>query len=144
MSPIGSKQGNHNMAIQYRRATPADLMTVTNLLRKLYGEHHTSAELLAENRANFANPSQAFFLAYDDCAAVGIAHAAIRREYVEGSHNDVCGYLEAIYTEPEYRGRGIARELAYECEKWAARNHCTLFASDCELDNIDSLPWPGW
>ena len=74
-----------------------DLITVTTLLRKLYGGHHTTQELIAENKVFLLDPTQAFFLAIDGDAAVGVAHVSVRREYVEGSNNDVCGYLEAVY-----------------------------------------------
>ena len=127
------------MPILYRKAGLPDLDLVTELLRKLYGEHHTTEELLAENKEFLSNATQVIFLAADGDVAVGVAHASIRREYVEGSHNDICGYLEAIYTEPGYRLNGIARSLVSECEKWSVQNRCTLFASDCELDNIDSF-----
>ena len=39
----------------------------------------------------------------------------------------------------EYRKNGFAAELLAECEKWAKERGCTEFASDCELDNVDSL-----
>jgi len=127
-----------NNLITYRQATKADINTVTALLCKLYGDHHTTEELLTENEAHFANPTQAFFLAFDGSLAVGVTHASVRREYVEGSLGDVCGYLEAVYTEPAYRNQGVARRLVAECEAWATENGCTMFASDCELDNTDS------
>ena len=127
------------MSIKYRQAELSDLNTVTELLRKLYDEHHTTEELFAENKEFLSGATQAMFLAYNEAATIGIAHASIRREYVEGAHNDICGYLEAVYTEPEYRRIGIARNLVVECEKWSVRNGCTLFASDCELHNTDSL-----
>ena len=132
------KGRNRSMPIQYRQATLDDLKTVTGLLRKLYAEHHTSGELLTENQELLSNPTQAMFLAFNGSDAIGVAHVSIRCEYVEGAHNDVCGYLEAIYIEPECRHQGIAKDLVAKCEKWSVRNDCTLFASDCELENIDS------
>ena len=89
------------MSIQYRQAGLSDLNTVTELLRKLYDEHHTTEELFAENKEHLSAATQAMFLAYYGTAAIGVAHAAVRREYVEGAHNDICGYLEAVYIEPE-------------------------------------------
>jgi aminoglycoside 6'-N-acetyltransferase I len=127
------------MIITYRQAHIADLNVVTDLLCKLYTGHHTDGEILAENRDLLTNPTQAIFLAYDGAAPVGVVHAAVRREYVEGAHDDVCGYLEAVYTEPEYRLRGIAKSLVAEYEKWARSQGCTVLASDCELDNTGSL-----
>jgi GNAT superfamily N-acetyltransferase len=127
------------MTFAIRRARLANLDTVTGLLRKLYAGHHTTGELLAENEILLTNPTQVMFLACDGARAVGVAHAAKRLEYVEGSHGDVCGYLEAIYVEPAYHRRGVAKALLDQCEKWALEQGCTMFASDCEVDNADSL-----
>jgi GNAT superfamily N-acetyltransferase len=127
------------MTIVYRRAHIEDLDVVTELFRKLYAERHTVGKILEENKLYLVNPTQAMFLAYDGEIPVGAAHAAKRVEYVEGSHGDICGYLEAVYTELEYRLRGVAKGLVAECEKWSLGQGCTMFASDCELENADSL-----
>ena len=39
----------------------------------------------------------------------------------------------------EFRHKGFAKEILSECEKWTKEKGCTEFASDCELDNEDSL-----
>lgn len=39
----------------------------------------------------------------------------------------------------EYRKQGIARELLSKCDKWAKEKGCLEFASDCELNNVQSL-----
>lgn len=39
----------------------------------------------------------------------------------------------------EYRKRGVARDMLEACQKWAKGQGCAEFASDCELDNEDSL-----
>jgi GNAT superfamily N-acetyltransferase len=109
------------------------------LLRKLYGDHRTTEELIEENKVYLTNSTHAFFLACDGETSAGVAHVAKRLEYMEGSHGDICGYLEAIYVELDYQQRGIARALVNECEKWSVGQGCTMLASDCELDNADSL-----
>ena len=38
-----------------------------------------------------------------------------------------------------YRKQGIASKLCTACENWSKANNCHEFASDCELDNEDSL-----
>lgn len=47
--------------------------------------------------------------------------------------------MEGIYVKDEYRNKGIAKQLLMECEKWAKDKGCSEFASDCELNNIESL-----
>jgi aminoglycoside 6'-N-acetyltransferase I len=49
------------------------------------------------------------------------------------------GYLEGIYVAENCRGRGYARELLAACEIWAKEKGCREFASDCELNNTQSL-----
>lgn len=79
------------------------------------------------------------FIKYVDNTAVGFAQCQIRTDYVEGTETSPVGYLEGIFIIEAYRHNGYAKELLKECEKWAKDKMCSEFASDCELDNIDSL-----
>ena len=38
-----------------------------------------------------------------------------------------------------YRAQGVAKQLLAACESWAREKGCAEFASDCELDNVQSL-----
>ena len=38
-----------------------------------------------------------------------------------------------------YRNKGYAKELLAACEAWAKDNGCQEFASDCEINNINSI-----
>jgi aminoglycoside 6'-N-acetyltransferase I len=124
--------------VKIHKANIADVKAVTDILVKLYDSHDYD-ELFEENRHHLTNDTQIILLAYDGSTLIGAAHAAIRWEYVEGFDDSPVGYLEGIYTEPEYRYRGVARRLVAECEQWAFEHECSGFASDCELDNSDSL-----
>ena len=79
------------------------------------------------------------FIQYVGEKPVGFAQCQLRRDYVEGTGTSPVGYLEGIFVLEEYRLRGYAKELLSSCEKWAKEKHCTEFASDCELENEDSL-----
>ena len=81
----------------------------------------------------------ACFIQYADDTPVGFAQCQLRRDYVEGTDTSPVGYLEGIFVREEYRRRGYARALLNRCEKWAKERHCSQFASDCELENEDSL-----
>ena len=76
---------------------------------------------------------------YEDDVAVGFAQCQLRHDYVEGTETSPVGYLEGILVEEAYRHKGYAKELLRECEKWAKSKGCTEFASDCELENEESL-----
>ena len=47
--------------------------------------------------------------------------------------------LEGIYVKEYAREQGIASRLMKACEDWARVQGCMEFASDCELDNEESL-----
>jgi len=81
----------------------------------------------------------ACFLAYEGNEAVGFAQCQLRHDYVEGTDTSPVGYLEGIYVRENFRHKGIARALLTACENWAREMGCTEFASDCELDNTQSL-----
>ena len=69
---------------------------------------------------------------------MGFAQCQLRHDYVEGTETSPVGYLEGIYVREGARRHGIARQLISACESWAKAQGCTEFASDCELDNMDS------
>ena len=80
----------------------------------------------------------AVLLALEGERPVGFAQCALRRDYVEGSSTSPVGYLEGVFVLQEYRRRGIARRLVEACQSWAQLQGCKEFASDCELDNLES------
>ena len=79
------------------------------------------------------------FLAISEEHIVGFAQCGLRFDYVEGTDSSPVGYLEGIFVLEEYKKRGYAKELLGECQNWAKDQGCLEFASDCELDNEDSL-----
>lgn len=79
------------------------------------------------------------FLAEEEDQYIGFAHCQLRFDYVEGTDTSPAGYLEGIYVMEEYRKRGIGKELVTYCEEWSRQKGCTEFASDIELDNVDSF-----
>ena len=79
------------------------------------------------------------FIKSVDDKPVAFAQCQLRHDYVEGTDGSPVGYLEGVFVSEGYRKEGYAAELLSECEKWAKERGCTEFASDCELDNIDSL-----
>ena len=79
------------------------------------------------------------FIKYVDNTAVGFAQCQIRTDYVEGTDTSPASYLEGIFIVEAYRRNGYAKELLKECEKWAKDKKCSEFASDCDLDNMDSF-----
>lgn len=124
--------------LSFRFADGGDLELVTGLLARLFPDTDPE-QLRQENRGIIGSENEILLLAFVKESPAGIAHLALRCEYVEGSSpGQVCACLEAIYVLPACRLKGIARLLVLEGERWAKGRGCTLLASDCELDNRDS------
>ena len=108
-------------------------------LAVLLWEGHTVQELTEEFRQIVEKGNGQIFLQYVKDVPVGFAQCQLRTDYVEGTESSPVGYLEGIFVKKEYRCRGFAREMLAACEEWAREKGCTEFASDCEIDNLQSL-----
>lgn len=121
-----------------RQAKPHDLAAFVRLALLLWPDNDRDA-LTAEFAPLLDSPDAAVFLCEDGERAVGFAQCQLRRDYVEGCETSPVGYLEGVFVEESHRRRGIARALVAACQGWAREQGCREFASDCELDNDDSL-----
>ncbi len=121
-----------------QKAEVKDIPVIAELACKLWPDN-TVEEMCSEMGEIIAKPDAAFYLAYVQDVPAGFAQCQLRYDYVEGTDSSPVGYLEGIYAAEEYRKHGIARELLSACETWAKSKGCTEFASDCELDNLQSL-----
>lgn len=102
-------------------------------------QNHSITELINEFSEIMANGKSVFFLKYEKDLPVGFAQCQLRYDYVEGTNTFPVGYLEGIFVKEGYRNKGYAKELLAECEIWAKESGCHEFASDCEIDNINSF-----
>ena len=100
---------------------------------------HTKDELKVTFTDAVSNHNSQCFIKYHNNTPVGFALCSLRRDYVEGTSSSPVGYLEGIFVEDDFRGRRFAAELLKACESWAKSLGCTEFASDCELQNQNSL-----
>jgi aminoglycoside 6'-N-acetyltransferase I len=121
-----------------KEAAMEEAETVANLAIQMW-EDNSIEELTEEFRDYIKSENGVVFLAVLDGEAVGFAQCGVRHDYVEGTDTSPVGYLEGIFVVEEYRRRGLAKDMLLACEKWAKEQGCTEFASDCELENEDSL-----
>ena len=121
-----------------RKATPNDTRVLAELAIQMWS-NHTVSELNTDFAEIVLNKDAVCFIKYVDEIPVGFAQCQLRHDYVEGTHSSPVGYLEGIFVVPEYQHKGYAKELLNECELWAKEKGCTEFASDCELNNINSF-----
>ena len=121
-----------------RKATIQDASNIALLALKLWPDHSLE-ELIEEFQEILSHEQSAVFLFFVDEQPAGFARCQLRHDYVEGTESSPVGYLEGIFVDKPYRRQGHARALVVACEEWAKTIGCTEFASDCELENIDSL-----
>ncbi len=121
-----------------RKATNSDSRVLSEMAIQMWGSH-TVEELETEFTETLNDKQSAFFIKYVNNIPVGFAQCGLRTDYVEGTESSPVGYLEGIFVKKGYRNNGYAKELLLTCETWAKNIGCTEFASDCELDNIESL-----
>ena len=126
------------MAFSVRHASEQDIPTAAAMACCIW-HSSTPKELETQFLEITDSREQALFLALDGETACGFAQCGLRHGYVEGTSGSPVGYLEGIYVAPEYRRKGCSGALLSACENWARTLGCEEFASDCELDNIQSL-----
>ncbi|MEX3747146.1 aminoglycoside 6'-N-acetyltransferase [Lysinibacillus xylanilyticus] len=121
-----------------KQAVMEDVQTAALLALQLW-PNHTLEEFSEEMAQLIHAENAAIYLAYKDDEAVGFAQCQLRTDYVEGTHSSPVGYLEGLFVNEPNRQKGIAKLLVESCEQWAKRKGCIEFASDCELQNLESL-----
>ena len=121
-----------------KRAGTDDAEALAGLAIQMWTDHDPK-DLEAEFRKLAKNEEAACFIKCVDEKPVAFAQVQLRHDYVEGTESSPVGYLEGIFVSEGYRKHGYAAQLLSECEKWAKEKGCREFASDCELDNEDSL-----
>jgi aminoglycoside 6'-N-acetyltransferase I len=121
-----------------RKATNSESRVLAEMAIQMWGSH-TIDELETEFIETLNDQQSSFFIKYLNNVPVGFAQCGLRTDYVEGTETSPVGYLEGIFVKANYRNNGYARELLLACEMWAKDMGCTEFASDCELDNTNSL-----
>ena len=120
------------------KANIKDIKEIAPLIIQLWSDNsiEEAAEILPEY---VGGEETCAFTRLEDERFVGLALCSLRHDYVEGCDSSPVGYLEGIVVDEKFRGRGIADILCKECEQWAKEKGCSEFASDCEIDNVDSL-----
>lgn len=121
-----------------KRAGIQDSKIVAELAALLWPENEIN-DLEKEMIDYIISDNGAVFVYFSEDIPVGFAQCSIRNDYVEGTESSPVGYLEGIFVKAEYRKRGIGKKLIIQCEEWAKRKGCSEFASDCELNNAESL-----
>ncbi|URZ87928.1 aminoglycoside 6'-N-acetyltransferase [Floricoccus penangensis] len=121
-----------------KKANIENLEIVSSLAKSLWPDNNLD-DLREEFTGILNDKEAAIFLQEDNGEFIGFAQCQLRHDYVEGCDSSPVGYLEGIYIKENRRRQGFAHDLLKACQKWACESDCLEFASDCELDNLDSL-----
>lgn len=119
-------------------ATQKDSHVLAKMATKIR-ENQNEDELEEEFKEILQSGEETCFIAFVKDLPVGFANVSLRFDYVEGTESSPVGYLEGIFVDENFRNRGIARSLVKSCEDWAKEKGAKEFASDCLLDNTQSL-----
>jgi aminoglycoside 6'-N-acetyltransferase I len=117
------------------RPAGVDDVAAWSHLRAALWPSASAEEHLAEVQDLLEGRHEETFLAELDGQTVGLAEVSLRHEYVSGCETSPVGFLEGLFVEPAYRGRGIARSLVIAAEAWARSHGCSEFASDADEHN---------
>ncbi len=121
-----------------KQAMIEDCKTVTELAILLWPDNKID-NLEKEIRDYIVSNDGVVFIYFEGTIPAGFAQCSLRKDYVEGTKSSPVGYLEGIFVKREYRMSGIAKKLLTQCENWAKEQGCIEFASDCELNNMESM-----
>lgn len=138
MAPFRNTRMEGDAMFKYRKASVSDAATIAKMAAKLWNSD-TLDDLIAEFEELLAGEDTAIFICQAGGCAIGFAQCQLRHDYVEGTSSSPVAYLEGVFVEESHRRRGCGKYLIHACEQWAKEKGCTEFASDCELDNKESL-----
>src|SRR5215216_7204287 len=116
-----------------RPVQPADAAEWLRMRMALWPDSSPEKEA-GEIAQFFANPPlpflhAAFVCPRPDAGLCGLVEVSIHTS-APGCTTNRIGYLEAWYVDPDWRGRGVGRELAQAAEDWARAQGCREMASD--------------
>ncbi|OEY67510.1 GNAT family N-acetyltransferase [Marinobacter sp. X15-166B] len=77
------------------------------------------------------------FIADENHHIIGLVELS-SRNVVDGCLSSPVAYIEGLYIEEQYRGRGLGKKLIKSILDWCKQNGFTELATDTELDNLDA------
>ncbi len=114
----------------------ADTDMWLGMYRKLWADH-TDEALLAEIHRIGKSSKRSAFVAEAGGYALGFAEYALR-DYANGCDSQPVPFLEGVWVDDEYRGKGVAKALIEFLITRAERAGFKEFGSDVELSNYSS------
>lgn len=123
--------------MQVRLPRPDDLDHYA-VMRHALWPHLSVEEHKAELESGASDAAATFIALSPEGRPVGFVEATIRTDYVNGCSTSPVVFVEGLYVAPDFRRRGLARELVRQVENWGQEAGCRELASDTELENHGS------
>ena len=122
---------NTEQQIRIRPARPDDASSWLALRCELWpdGAADHGPEIASFFAGTLPEPAAVLVALLPSGEMIGIAELSIRTD-LPGMEGRRTGYVEGLYLRPEFRGRGIARQLLQASRRWARDEKCATFASD--------------
>ncbi|KAA3615374.1 MAG: GNAT family N-acetyltransferase [Calditrichaeota bacterium] len=76
-----------------------------------------------------------YFLTNDNNQIIGLAELS-SRNIVDGCLSSPVAYIEGLYIEEQYRGKGAGKETMRAIHRWCKQRGFTELAADTELENL--------
>ena len=77
----------------------------------------------------------AFLCITDEGTYAGLLEVSLRN-FVDGCLGGPVGYIEALYLDPDFRGKGAGRQIVDLAAEWFRERGCRDMAADAEWDNL--------
>jgi aminoglycoside 6'-N-acetyltransferase I len=124
--------------VSIRVRIPDDDMEWLRLRSALWPD--LDAQTQRSEMANWLARSDAvvFFAVRPDGAGLAGFAEVGARSFADGCETSPVAYLEGWYVDVDMRRRGLGRALVQAAETWARAQGFREFASDAELDNVES------
>ncbi len=122
--------------IKIKPCTSADTKDVLKLRSLLWSHCSADQHIFEINKIVSNSDSFSQFIAQENKhLAVGFIEASLRSDYVNGTTFSPVAFIEGMYVIPEFRCKGIARDLINEVIDWAKSKGCKEIASDADINN---------
>ncbi|MEK7254352.1 MAG: GNAT family N-acetyltransferase [Bacteroidota bacterium] len=126
------------MNLQFCLAYLSDLDTWMRLRNELYGDldpQHNEQEI----RRTVEDSNLATFFVFEEGSTTPIGMLELSlRNIVDGCLTSPVGYIEGMYVEQPWQGKGIGKKMVEFAKTWALENGCSELAVDTELDNLEA------
>ena len=117
---------------------PGNLKALVELMLALWPDCSFEEEFERAEKM-LLSEKETCFLMTEEGQNIAFIQLNLRTDYVEGATSSPVAYIEGIYVAPAFRNSGIGKQLVLHGEKWGKEKGCSFYASDVELDNLNSI-----